>query len=245
MKTVAFHLQKGGVGKTTLSGTMAYEASLNGKTLLIDCDPQGSASGWFLSKTNHELADVLTGKDTINDAIENMFPNLDILPTAGLDGGLNPYKETALTNEPLIFCNLFDELKKIGYDYIVADLSPGIGILETAVLAACDEVVTPMIPEYFALDGIQIFTNELAKLKGELKKGAIHNIIALNAFDARIKQHREIAEEVKQLPYTVITIPVDPVFRKSQAKGVAPQNFGGMKPATEEAIKKMGDLLWH
>ena len=44
-KTIAFHLQKGGVGKTTISGTLACQSALDGfKTLLIDVDPQGNAS---------------------------------------------------------------------------------------------------------------------------------------------------------------------------------------------------------
>ena len=246
MKTTAFHLQKGGVGKTTLSGTMAYNASLKGKTLLIDCDPQGNMSSWFLSKVDYELADVLTGRVTIKEAIEpNVYQNLDILPTKGVDEGLSLYKETTLAGEPFIFCNLFEELEKLGYDYVICDLSPGIGRLEIAILTACDEVVTPMAPEYFALRGIQMFHNELKKLKQEKKRGAAHNIVALNAFDARIGQHKEIAEATTKLPYKVVMVPVDPVFRKSQVKGVSPQRFGGMKPTTDEAIKNIGKLLWH
>lgn len=40
-KTVSFHLQKGGIGKTTISGTLACQSAIDGyKTLLIDIDPQ-------------------------------------------------------------------------------------------------------------------------------------------------------------------------------------------------------------
>ena len=244
MKTVAFHLQKGGVGKTTLSGTMAYEASKKGKTILIDCDPQGSMSSWFLSGFKYELADVLNGSVAVKDAIENMFTNLDIIATFGLDGGLKLYEEISLGKESFIFCDLFEKLKELGYQYVIADLSPGIGKLEKAVLTACDDVVTPMAPEYFALDGIQIFTSELAKLKRAMQRGARHSIIVLNAFDARIKQHRDIADATQNLPYKIVTVPVDPVFRKSQAKGIAPQAFGGIKPQTEIAIKNLGGMLW-
>ncbi|MDD4083194.1 MAG: ParA family protein, partial [Sphaerochaetaceae bacterium] len=42
-KALAFHLQKGGVGKTTISGTLACQSAMEGyKTLIIDVDPQGS-----------------------------------------------------------------------------------------------------------------------------------------------------------------------------------------------------------
>lgn len=245
MKTIAFHLQKGGIGKTTLSGTLAADASYKGKTILIDCDPQGNASSWYLNDLKYELADVLTGKIIVTDTIvRDVLPNFDILPTFGLDGGLKLYGETKLNDEPFIFCDLFDDLKKLGYDYVVADLSPGMGRLEKAVLIACDNVVTPMTPEFFSLDGISIFANELAKLKKAMRRAPKHEIIVLNAFDARIKQHCEISKIAQTLDYNVITVPVDPVFRKSQAEHTSPQKYGRIKAETEKAIRAIGNLLW-
>lgn len=244
MISTAFHLQKGGVGKTTLSGTLAYDASLKGKTILVDCDPQGNASSWFLKQFDYELADVLYGKKYVQDTIVNVFPNFDILPTFGLDGGLKLYGETKLNDEPFNFCDLFEELEKLGYDYLIADLSPGMGRLEKAVLIACNSVITPMTPEYFSLDGIEIFYNEINKLGKSMRKAPRHDTIILNAFDARIGQHIEVAEKTKKLNYKVIRIPVDPVFRKAQAASTTPQKFGGMKPLTEQAISTIGGLLW-
>jgi cellulose biosynthesis protein BcsQ len=60
-KTISFHLQKGGVGKTTISGTLACQSALDGyRTLLVDVDPQGNASSWFLNAApTYELADVV------------------------------------------------------------------------------------------------------------------------------------------------------------------------------------------
>ena len=63
-KTISFHLQKGGVGKTTISGTLACQSALDGyHTLFVDIDPQGNASSWFLKEAPKlELADVVRGK---------------------------------------------------------------------------------------------------------------------------------------------------------------------------------------
>ncbi len=48
MRRIAFVLQKGGVGKTSLSIHSACAlAELGHKTLLVDLDPQGSILAWF------------------------------------------------------------------------------------------------------------------------------------------------------------------------------------------------------
>jgi cellulose biosynthesis protein BcsQ len=39
MKQLAFNIQKGGVGKTTLSGNIAWLLSQNQKVAIIDCNP--------------------------------------------------------------------------------------------------------------------------------------------------------------------------------------------------------------
>lgn len=48
MQVVALSSQKGGSGKTTLTGHLAVQAALtgNGPVAVIDTDPQGSAAGW-------------------------------------------------------------------------------------------------------------------------------------------------------------------------------------------------------
>jgi chromosome partitioning protein len=49
MQVIVLASQKGGVGKTTLAAHLAIaaEAAGDGKTVLIDCDPQGSLSAWW------------------------------------------------------------------------------------------------------------------------------------------------------------------------------------------------------
>ena len=65
MRKVAFHLQKGGVGKTTLSVSTAVSlADAGRKTVLLDLDPQGNSTSWLLGDRDvtHEAADVLFGR---------------------------------------------------------------------------------------------------------------------------------------------------------------------------------------
>ena len=187
-KTVAFHLQKGGVGKTTISGTLACQSALSSKkTLIIDCDPQGNVSSWFLqSAPKFELADVLQGKCFVGDAIVKI-PNIDnlyILPTFGIGGTLKIYSETKLAEEPYVLQDLVSEVSK-DFDHVILDLSPGLGMLERAALIASDEVVTPMTSEVFSLDGLEIFIHELQKLRKNMRSAVKHNKIIINSYDTR------------------------------------------------------------
>jgi chromosome partitioning protein len=53
MRVLAVASQKGGSGKTTLSGHLAVQAQMagNGPVVLIDIDPQGSLSEWWNERT--------------------------------------------------------------------------------------------------------------------------------------------------------------------------------------------------
>ncbi len=252
-KTVAFHLQKGGVGKTTISGTLACQSALAGrKTLVVDCDPQGNVSSWFLqSAPKYELSDVLQGKCYVKDAVVPApdVDNLFLLPTFGIGGTLKTYSETKLTEEPYIIQDLIDEVGK-DYDHIILDLSPGLGMLERSALIASDEVITPMTSEVFSLDGLEIFISELAKIRKNMRVSVKHDKIIINSYDSRIKQHRDIyAAAIESGNYKVYLIPVDPVFRKCQELGKAPQLFKirgrGMKTQTVEVFEELYRDLWN
>lgn len=250
-KTIAFHLQKGGVGKTTISGTLACQSALAGvPTLLVDLDPQGNASSWFLSETpKWELADVVQGKCFVHDAIVPVknIPNLFILPTFGIGGTLKLYSETKLADEPFVIQDLIQEFKG-KFDHVILDLSPGLGRLEKSALIASDEVITPMTPEAFSLDGLEIFIDELAKLKKNFRSPIVHKKVVINSYDERIKQHRIIYRSAKKGNFRIYQIPVDPVFRKSQELKIAPQSYRykgkGLKEKTLKAFELMENEIW-
>lgn len=250
-KTISFHLQKGGVGKTTISGTIACQSALNGtKTLLVDIDPQGNASSWFLKDTpQFELADVVQGKCYVSDAVVQVqqVENLYLLPTFGIGGGLKNYSETKLAEEPYVLQDLVQELSN-DYEHIVLDLSPGLGRLERAAIIASNEVITPMTPEVFSLDGLEIFIDELSRLKKNLRAPVKHSRIVINSYDERIRQHRDILAAAKEGVFDVYKIPVDPVFRKAQEASCAPQFFKqrgrGLKDKTLQAIKELDTVIW-
>ncbi|MDY5931309.1 MAG: ParA family protein [Candidatus Ornithospirochaeta sp.] len=251
-KAIAFHLQKGGVGKTTISGTLACQSAIDGyKTLIIDCDPQGNISSWFLTEPpRYELSDVLQGKCYLDSAVVPV-PSLEglfILPTFGINGTLKSYSETSLVDEPYVIQDLIHQASE-EYEHIILDLSPGLGRLERSALIASDEIITPMTPEVFSLDGLEIFIAELAKLKKNMRVNIRHQRIIINSYDERIRQHRDIFEAARSSGrFSVYRIPVDPLFRKAQEASRVPQLYKvrgrGLKSATSQAIAELSGSIW-
>lgn len=249
MKTIAFHLQKGGVGKTSLSAAVAYELAKKGRAVLIDIDPQGNLSSWLaIMQPRHELANVLLGKANVEDAITpTVVKGLDLLATFGLAGELKVYAENGLGAEPFIICDLMERIEAMGYEYAIMDLSPGAGRLERAAIIAANEVVAPMLAEEFSIDGIAIFNHDLAATMKAMRRAPEFKRIIINAFDARIGQHKAIAKQAQDsLRMEFFTVPVDPAFMKAQAAHTAVQDLpkkAAAKPETLAELKRIGDAL--
>ncbi len=61
--TVCCCNRKGGVGKSSIAGNVAYELSKDHRVVMIDGDPQGSLSAWLFNgqPTGQDLAGELAG----------------------------------------------------------------------------------------------------------------------------------------------------------------------------------------
>lgn len=246
MRKVAFHLQKGGVGKTTLSVSTAVSLADAGKpTVLIDLDPQGNSTSWLLGDRDvqHEAADVLFGRVDVSAALLEIRPNLSLLPTFALDGELKAYGENQLTREPFAFVGLLERLEALGFEVAVMDLSPGMSQLERAVIAATDEVIIPMTPDVFALDGLEVFRDEVGKIEKAYRRTLRYRRLVINALNRGIGQHLEIYGVAVASPdYETFTIGQDPVFRKAQAEHRPAQDVAGrdrMKDQTREELSRL------
>lgn len=242
MKTTAFHLQKGGVGKTTLSVSIAWElASMGKKTVVIDCDPQGNASSWLLegnAEPEYELADVLQGKATATQAIIDLGNNLYCLPTFGLSGSLKDYALTGLASEPFVIADLVEGLP---FDHAILDMGPGFGAIERSALAATNEVVLVMTPEYFAIDGIEVWAESARKLEKGMRIKIHYNKLVINGLNRSIAQMMDVYEQATKLVRNCYTIGTEPAFRKAQASHIPAQRIekGTMKHINQKELSRL------
>ncbi|GHT65260.1 hypothetical protein AGMMS50222_04760 [Endomicrobiia bacterium] len=242
MKTIAISLQKGGTGKTSLAVTLAAELSTYGDTVLIDADPQGNASAWIGTQAlKAELAGVLLKKYALDNAvIKTQTQGLSLLPSAGLDGQLKVFVEQMASAEPFCMQDIISELAGFNYKYAVIDLSPSFGTFEREALTASDEVITPIMPDPFCVDGIEIFSANIIDARQKMHTDKpLYSKIVINALDNRIKQHSQIVSDMKDKAkgLKLYLIPVDQVFRRSQTTHQTIQSTGNAKAETLETIK--------
>jgi chromosome partitioning protein len=74
MQVISLCSQKGGSGKTTLTGHLAVQAELKGAgpVAIVDCDPQGSLAAWWNSRESELPAFVQTSLSTLSRDLDDL-----------------------------------------------------------------------------------------------------------------------------------------------------------------------------
>ena len=211
MKKICFHIQKGGVGKTSVSGNIAAILAGKGKkTLLVDFDPQGNMSSWFCKKkTEWDIASVLAGEMNLESALYSIDENWSLLPVIAPGGDLKAWAETELVRSPRAVEFLTGDMEKMGFDYAVFDCSPSFSLLERSIIASSDEVVNPISPEFFSIDGIENFAHELRNIEKANRRTIVNNKIVVNLLNRSFARHKAFLEELGKLEYRIFIIPQD------------------------------------
>lgn len=220
MKSFSFLNRKGGTGKTSVSVTCAIELALRGhKTLIIDCDPQGNSSSWLTKEFKYELADILTGKTKVEDAISpTIVENLFIIPTFAINGNLQSYA-AGTRNYYAFIDDIYPALTN--FDYVVYDTSPAFGDFEKSIANSADVIVPVLKLDQFSADGFQTLIENLDTTTKELRcKDLLSKIsfVILNQQDKRMKFQSLFAANFMQNfdDTQFLTIPTDTAFVKAQ-----------------------------
>jgi chromosome partitioning protein len=199
---IAMCNQKGGVGKTTTTINLgAALAELGRHVLLVDFDPQGSLSVG-LGVNPHTLPasiyNLLMGQDmTIDEVIgQTNVPGLHILPS-NIDLSAAEIQLVSEVAREQTLLRLLEAVRS-RYDVILIDCAPSLGLLTINALTAADRVIMPLECEFFALRGIALLTDTIAKVQDRLNQRLEILGILGTMYDPRTLHSREVLERVVQ-----------------------------------------------
>lgn len=132
--------QKGGVGKTTLALHLAQTFSGKGRTLLLDCDPQGSAMTWLtMRETAPDFAVVALATETVHRDIDKVAEGYDF---AVIDGP--PRSDKIARSVMMASDRIIIPMRPSGFDLWASD--------ETANLVREIQTFKPALTAAFVLN---------------------------------------------------------------------------------------------
>ena len=198
--------QKGGTAKSTTTVNLGIGMAREGKrVLLVDSDPQGSATASLgfrqPDRMENTLADVMgraiSGEaPAAGEAVIHHAEGVDLLPANLELSGL----EAALVNvmgRETILRECLDGVRD-RYDMILIDCCPSLGMLTINALAAADDVLVPCNAHYLSLRGMEQLIRTISNVKRKINPKLEIAGILVTMMDMRTNYSREIVELLRE-----------------------------------------------
>ena len=222
-QTISIANQKGGVGKTTTALNLAFALALRGKkVLLVDMDPQGSATSGIGISSQEGIYTALMQEKPLKDFIvQTAHPRLHLAPaTPDLAGA---EMELAKETDRVFFLkNIIRQTNRrptdkivasedsspskedakhaqiSNYDFILIDTPPSLGLLSLNALTAGDSFIVPLQCEYYALEGLGRLLETAREVQERWNPALKLQGILLTLFDARNSLSYQVEKEVRR-----------------------------------------------
>jgi len=199
-KIVAIVNQKGGVGKTTTSISLAAAfALMKRRVLLIDLDPQGNAtvgSGIDSDAYTLTMKEVLLQEVALSEAIIKTTGGYDLLPTNG-ELIVAEVQLMQATGRELRLKEALEAIKN-QYDHILIDCPPSLSILTVNALTAAEGVLIPVQCEYFALEGLTSLLNTVNQIQQQVNPSLQINGLLRTMYDGRNRLAVDVSAQLMQ-----------------------------------------------
>lgn len=198
--------QKGGVGKTTTTITLAHALGRLGKrSLVVDADPQHNATLILgkVSPFDHPLSiiDLFTEDDIDFTACstESKYKNVDLIPSH-IDLSYFKNQLVSIPEGMIGFKEKLDQNAQDAYDYILIDCPPDLGgPLINNALTVSDYYIIPMKAEdFYALKGMQQLRKSVASIQKSINKKLRFLGVLITMSDFRTKVTKTMVTSIRK-----------------------------------------------
>jgi chromosome partitioning protein len=198
VRTIAVTNQKGGSAKTTSAVNLAAALGEKGhRVLVIDLDPQASASAWLGVRDGGKgLLEVFTGEGRLEDiVVQTSAENVDLVPSSAWLANA----EKALAGEPGAETVLRRAVARLEdrWDFCLIDCPPALGLLTIAALTAADEVIVPLEVSAMALAGLAGLTRTVELVADRLNPGLSIAAVLACRVDGRTNLSKDVVESLR------------------------------------------------
>ena len=202
-KVVSVLNMRGGIGKTTTvisAAARAYQYGL--KTVILDMDPQGSASLAFNKEpVNDDLifTDIWDkSRKEVGMALKKIEEYLYILPSS-LDNGILDSQLDHPEKQKTAVKNVCSILREIGFDLVFIDCPPSLSTAVVSSICASDVVVIPVCGDKFSIHGLDLALEEINAITKSLHIAKPEIRILFTKFDKRIKSSFQSYKELQKM----------------------------------------------
>ncbi|MFL6239570.1 MAG: ParA family protein [Actinomycetes bacterium] len=219
-RVIAVANQKGGVAKTTTVASLgAALAELGQKVLLVDMDPQACLTfslGFDPEQLELSVHDVLLGRVSAGMVTQPAREGPHLLPATIDLAGCEAVLLTKTGREQTLRLALED--LAVGYDWILVDCPPSLGVLTLNALTAADEVLIPLQCEALSHRGV----GQLLDTVHDVQRLTNRNLKVLGVlptlYDGRTTHAREVLADVSsRYGLTVLEPPIGKSIRFAEA----------------------------